>query len=100
MLASSNSSDSGLHSPYCALEKARSLVGHAAQSTMKIIHVAPATVFHVGQALTVEGQLALVLLNAFLNSGHGRNFILVIIQARDDEGEARTLLDLAPASQK
>jgi Phasin protein len=42
--------DSGLHSPYCALEKARSLVGHAALSTMKIIHVAPATVFHVGQA--------------------------------------------------
>src|ERR1700732_3188727 len=69
--------DSGLHSPYCALEKARSLVGHAAQSTMEIVHASPATVFHVRQALTVEGQLALVLLNAFLNYGHGRNLLLV-----------------------
>ncbi len=81
--------DSGLHSPYCALEKARSLVGHAAQSTMEIVHVSPATVFHVRQALTVEGQLALVLLNAFLNYGHGRNLLFVSDHKdRDDEGEA------------
>ena len=69
--------ESGLHPPYCALEMARFLVGHAAQSTMEIVHVSPATVFHVRQALTVEGQLALVLLNAFLNYGHGRNLLLV-----------------------
>ena len=80
--------DSGLHSPYCALEKARSLLGHATQSTMEIVHVTPATIFHVRQALTVEGQLALVLLNA-LNYGYGRNLLLLaIIQDRDDEGEA------------
>jgi hypothetical protein len=56
---------------------------------MEIVHVTPATIFHVRQALTVEGQLALVLLNAFLNPGHGRNVLLLaIIQDRDDEGEA------------
>src|SRR6202030_4691399 len=77
MLASSNSSDSGLHSPYCAFVKARSLLGHATQRTMEIVHVSPATFFHVRQALTVEGQLALVLLNAFLNYGHGRNLLFV-----------------------
>ena len=69
--------ESGLHPPYCALEMARFLVGHAAQSTMEIVHVSPATVFHVRQALTVEGQLALVLLNAFLNYGHGRDILFV-----------------------
>jgi hypothetical protein len=69
--------DSILQSPYCAPEKARTLVVHAAQSTMEIVHVSPATVFHVRQALTVEGQLALVLLNAFLNYGHGRNLLSV-----------------------
>src|ERR1700730_13514415 len=68
--------DSGLHSPYCALEKARFLVGTPPR-TMEIVHVSPATVFHVRQALTVEGQLALVLLNAFLNYGHGRNLLFV-----------------------
>jgi hypothetical protein len=78
--------DSGLHSPYCAFVKARSLLGHATQRTMEIVHVTPATIFHVRQALTVEGQLALVLLNA-LNYGHGRNLLLLaIIQDRDDEG--------------
>jgi hypothetical protein len=61
--------DSGLHSPYCALEMARFLIF---KSTMEIVHVSPATVFHVRQALTVDDYLALVLLNAFLNSGHGR----------------------------
>jgi hypothetical protein len=56
------------------------------KSTMEIVHVSPATIFHVRQALTVEGQLALVLLNA-LNYGHGRNLLLLaIIQDRDDEG--------------
>ena len=56
---------------------------------MEIVHVSPATVFHVRQALTVEGQLALVLLNALLNYEHGRNLLpLAIIQDRDDEGEA------------
>jgi hypothetical protein len=69
--------DSGLQSPYCPPEKARTLVVHAAQSTMEIVHVSPATVFHVRQALTVEGQLALVLLNALLNYGHGRNLLSV-----------------------
>ena len=69
--------DSSLQSHYCAPEKARSLVVHAAQSTMEIVHVSPATVFHVRQALTVEGQLALVLLNAFLNYGHGRDLLFV-----------------------
>jgi hypothetical protein len=78
--------DSGLHSPYCAFVKARSLLGHATQRTMEIVHVTPATIFHVRQALTVEGQLALVLLNA-LNYGHGRNLLLLaIIQDCDDEG--------------
>jgi hypothetical protein len=79
--------DSGLHSPYCALEKARFLVGHAA---MEIVHVSPSTVFHVRQVLTAEGQLALVLLNAFLNYGHGRNLLFVSDHTgdRDDEGEA------------
>jgi intracellular sulfur oxidation DsrE/DsrF family protein len=43
--------ESGLHPPYCALEMARFLIF---KSTMEIVHVSPATVFHVRQALTVE----------------------------------------------
>ena len=43
--------DSGLQSHYCALEMARFLIF---KSTMEIVHVSPATVFHVRQALTVE----------------------------------------------
>ena len=43
--------DSGLQAPYCALEMARFLIF---KSTMEIVHVSPATVFHVRQALTVE----------------------------------------------
>ena len=50
--------DSGLHSSYCALEKARSLLGRATQRTMEIVHVTPATIFHVRQTLTVDGQQA------------------------------------------
>jgi hypothetical protein len=36
--------DSGLQPPYCALEMARFLIF---KSTMEIVHVSPATVFHV-----------------------------------------------------
>ncbi|HEV7911120.1 MAG TPA: hypothetical protein VGP28_08570 [Methylocella sp.] len=60
--------DSGLQSTYRALEKARFLF---VKSTMEIVHVSPATFFDVRQALTVDDQLALILLNAFLNCGHG-----------------------------
>jgi hypothetical protein len=48
--------DSGLHSSYCALEKARSLLGRATQRTLEIVHVTPATIFHVRQTSTVDGQ--------------------------------------------
>jgi hypothetical protein len=51
--------DSGLQPPYCALEMARFLIF---KSTMEIVHVSPATFFDVRQALTVDDQLALVLL--------------------------------------
>jgi hypothetical protein len=43
--------DSGLQAPYCALEMAWFLIF---KSAMEIVHVSPATVFHVRQALTVK----------------------------------------------